>query len=139
MKTSDTDVAHSERAKSTGSAGGSSGYRWLAVALFAVLAILSALSFLRYVGWAAFYSGTFGLSSRVSEAQFAGRKAQLFFWAFLVLEGFATFAVASLIQLTEIWSTAVRVVARLAIALALSLIVTVAVIGVLVAVGSKLR
>ena len=115
------------------------GYRWLVMAAFALLSILGALSFLRYLGWAAFYSGIFGLPSRASEAQAAGHKAQLFFWVFVVLEGLNTLAMASLIRLAGIWSAAVRVVARFALALALSFIVTGAVVGVLVAVGSKLK
>jgi uncharacterized membrane protein len=102
-----------------------------------MLAISCALSFLKYLGSAAFYSAYLGLPSRASEVQVAGHKAHLFFWVFVVLEGLTTLAMASLIRLPGIWSAAVRVVARTAIALALSLIVTGALIEVLAAVGSS--
>ena len=139
MKTNDTIVTHSAGAKSVDNGKPSSAYRWLGVVLFAMLAISCALSFLKYLGAATFYSGNLGLPSRASGLQVAGHNALVFFWVFVALEGLTTLVMASLIRLPELWSTAVRFLARVAIALALSLIATGAVIEVLVAVGSKLR
>jgi len=102
--------------------------------LFAVLAILCALSFLKYLGWAAYYSGN------PSAGEAAGRNAELFFVAFVILEALAALVIASRIRLEGAFSSnAVRLVARYATALLVSILSTGIVVGVLVTIGSRLR
>jgi hypothetical protein len=111
-----------------------SGHRWRTFALFAVIAILCALSFLKYLGWAAFYSGN------PSAGEAAGRKAELFFWAFIILEALAALVIARRIRLESTFSPhVVRLAARYCVGLILSVLATGVVIGVLVTFGSRLR
>jgi hypothetical protein len=102
--------------------------------MFAVLVILCALSFLRYLGWAAFYSGN------PSAGEAAGRKAELFLVAFAILEVLAALVIASRIRLEGMFSSnAVRLVARYGTGLLLSALTTGIVVAVLVTIGSRLR
>jgi hypothetical protein len=110
------------------------GHQWRALGIFAVLAILCALSFLKYLGWAAYYSGN------PSAGEAAGRNAELFLVAFVILEVLAALVIASRIQLEGTFSSnAVRLAARYATALLVSILSTGVVVGVLVTIGSRLR
>jgi hypothetical protein len=107
-------------------------HQWRSLAIFAVLTILCALSFLRYLGWAAYYSGN------PSPGLAAGRNAELFLVAFVILEVLAALVIASRIRLEGTFSSnAVRLVARYATALLISVLSTGIVVGVLVTIGSR--
>jgi hypothetical protein len=111
-----------------------SGHQWRALAVFAVLTILCALSFLKYLGWAAYYSGN------PSAGEAAGRNAEVFLVAFVILQVIATLVIASRIRLEGTFSSkAVRLVARYATALLVSILSTGIIVGVLVTIGSRLR
>jgi hypothetical protein len=111
-----------------------SGHQWRVLAIFAVIAILCALSFLKYLGWAAYYSGN------PSAGEAAGRNAEVFLVAFVILEVLAALVIASRIRLEGTFSSnAVRLVARYATALLVSVFLTGIVVGVLVTIGSRLR
>lgn len=107
---------------------------WAALATFATLAVLSAISFLKYLGWAAFYSG----NPTAGEA--AGHRAELFFWAFVVLEVLAALVMAWCIRLEGTFSSgAIRLIARYAAGLLVSIVTTGVVVAVLVTIGSRLH
>lgn len=114
-------------------------HRWRYVVIFTASTITCALCFLRYIGWAAFYSGIEGLSSRASEAHVADHKAQVFFWAAVLLVLIAASAMTSLIRLEGISSTAMRVAARFLVSLSLTFAVSAVLILVVVEVGSRFR
>jgi hypothetical protein len=109
-------------------------HQWRALGIFAVLSILGALSFLRYLGWAAYYSGN------PSAGEAAERNAEWFLVAFVILEALVALVIASRIRLESTFSSnAVRLVARYATALLVSILWTGIVVGVLVEIGSRLR
>ncbi|HZQ66880.1 MAG TPA: hypothetical protein VFA68_00055 [Terriglobales bacterium] len=111
-----------------------SSHRWWSLAIFGVLAILCGLSFLKYLGWAAFYSGN------PSAGEAAGQRAELFFWAFIALEALAGLVMAMRIRLEGMFSTsAVRTLARYAMGLVISIATTAVVVGVLAAIGSRMH
>jgi hypothetical protein len=110
------------------------GHRWRTLAVFGALAVLCALSFLKYLGWAAFYSGN------PSAGEAAGHKAELFFWAFVALEVLTALVIATRIRLEGMFSSkAVTLVARYVTGLLISIVTTGVVVGVLVTIGSRLR
>ena len=91
-------------------------------------------SAVKYLGWAAFYSGN------PSGGEAAGHKAELFLVAFVILEVLATLVIASRIRLEGTFSSnAVRLVTRYGIGLLLSALTTGIVVAVLVTIGSRLR
>jgi hypothetical protein len=102
----------------------------------AFLATTYALLFLKYIGWAATYSGALGVRSRAALAELGHERAVAFFVMFLTFEILTTWVMASLIQLEGIASDNFRIVARYVVALAFSLFATGILVWLISTIGS---
>jgi hypothetical protein len=62
------------------------GFRWAPLVLTVSLVSISALCLLSWAGWAAVYSGNYGLPSHASLVAVAEQRISLYFWAGVVSE-----------------------------------------------------
>lgn len=103
--------------------------RWFVIA---GLIILAAFCFVRYLSWALAYSAI----PRPSQAsQLADRRAWLFFCVFAGLEMFCTALLAFDWERSDFYSAGLRFAARYGSALALCLLATGIVVGILIGLG----
>lgn len=100
-------------------------WRYLQVFMIAAFVTIAADCFLKYVWWAACYSGWYGIPRLAQQAKIASSRASMYLWITVALEFISCTIIFSLIQLryTDL-SRFLRFAARISASAAITVIGT---------------